>query len=159
MTQNLFIRIVEHCAERHPDCAICRYQDVCLYLRSYHVPEPKAWKLEYLKIRKNPTQTDFLEKPQYRDSDPDSSRDAALSMRPHRIANIWRVQFIMQKYDDPITSRELFQYNSAYFEAHRMDKYEIARRLSDLKRIGKVIICASRPCRASKKKHATYLSI
>lgn len=88
--------------------------------------------------------------------DPISSHIAEEQHKPKRVKNITLVYNILKVSDKPLTSRELYYFAEGIFKAHKVDKYEVARRLSDLKRLDRVRSQGVRKCRISDKLMGTY---
>jgi len=89
-------------------------------------------------------------------NDPISSEIAEKQHKPKRVKNITIVYNVLKISSKPLTSRELFEYAEQVFIGHNIDKYEVARRLSDLKRLGKVVQGPVRKCGVCNKLLGTY---
>ena len=111
-------------------------------------------------------QTSFLNKimdiPNSRKSDPASSKAAGnIVNKKTRQSNTKFVLEIMQRraHRHAMTSRELFYSYRIHFKRKGIDKYEVARRMSDLKRMKLIEFCAMRSCVYAKKHLSTYRAV
>ena len=108
--------------------------------------------------------TDILEAPNYHKVDPVSSRLAAARHEPKRPGNAYRVWFKLFHSGAELTALELFWRYDDYFRQHKINAYEIRRRLTVLgskKNNGplKAIQTGKRTCSCAREKATIWMAV
>jgi len=91
----------------------------------------------------------------YRNSDPESSEQAAKHHEPKRGSNCAIILELFKRHEF-LTSLELWGWYRGHLEENGIDRVELSRRLSDLGRMGQIEQGEVRVCRVSGKKLASW---
>ena len=105
-----------------------------------------------------------LDIPNVRKTDPEPSKIAARAVnRKNRITNAIFLLEIMRriKHKGFMTNREVYYGYEIHFTKHKMDKYEVAQRMCDLKKLEPKVIESGemRRCTYARKNLSTYKAV